>query len=487
MQDSGRPLDLLLVGGEIIDGTGRARERGDIAVRGDRIIEVGECRGWRAASMIDAAGLVIAPGFIDVHSHDDNALLAAPEMTPKTSQGVTTVVTGNCGISLAPLQLNRRPPQPLDLLGDQSSYRYPTFRAYLDALAEKPAATNAAPLVGHQTLRIRHMTDLEQTASEAELAAMRADAQEAMASGAIGFSTGLGYSTSIAATTDEVVALAGVAAAYGGIYCTHVRDERDGVEQAIEEAFEIGRRAKIPVVLSHHKVAGPNNHGRSAATLARIDKAMARQPIGLDAYPYTAGSSMMTEEDVEDVRILVTWSVAHPELAGRDLNDIAALWNCDRKEAVRRLQPAGGIFFLMSDKDVERILHYPHTMIGSDGLPSDAHPHPRLWGSFARVLGHYSRERALFSLEEGVRRMTSLPARQFGLAGRGEILPGAFADLVVFDPRTIADRATFERPKQAAAGIKLVTVNGVPVWKNGGATGQRPGRVLRREAQAVGR
>jgi N-acyl-D-amino-acid deacylase len=481
-QVSLRECDVALIGGEIVDGSGAGRRRADVAVVGDRIAAVGQLSRCKAGVTLDVSGRVVAPGFIDVHSHDDRALLAQPDMEPKVSQGVTTVVAGNCGISLAPLVLRGRPPQPLDLLAPDSGFVFQTFSAYVEALTQNPPAVNAVLLIGHQTVRIRHVTDLTREATCGEIDLMRADILEAMESGAAGFSTGLGYTTSLASTSDEVVALASVAAAHGGIYATHIRDERDGVESALEEAFSIGKRAGLPVILSHHKVAGQKNFGRSYETLARIDRVRREHPIGLDAYPYIAGSSMMTVDDVEDVRIIVTWSAPHPEVAGRDLDDVAATWGCSRTEAVERLQPAGGVFFLMHEDDVRRILAYPHTMIGSDGLPNDGHPHPRLWGTFPRVLGHYSRNLKLFTLEEAVRRMSSLAAQQFGLIDRGMIRRNAFADLVVFDPATIMDRATFETPRQPSAGIDHVLVNGIPVWLNGQATRERPGRVVRRNA-----
>jgi N-acyl-D-amino-acid deacylase len=472
--------DVLIWGGDVIDGTGAARRRADVAVVGDRIAAIGDLATLEADRRLDARDRVVTPGFIDAHTHDDAALLAAPDMTAKISQGVTSVIAGNCGISLAPIVVDGAPPYPLDSLAGSGWFKFDTFKAYVDALQQAPATVNAALLVGHQTLRLRHMAEIDRPASVDERARMRADIDEAMESGAIGFSTGLGYYTSLAATVAEVVDLATTAAIRGGLYCTHIRDERDGVQEALEEAFAIGRRSGARVILSHHKVAGPNNHGRSKATLQQIHSACGSQDVGLDAYPYTAGSSSMTLEDVEDgVRILITWSQPHPEVAGRDLDDIARGWNCDRREAAARLLPAGGVFFLMEEADVQRILSYPDTMIGSDGLPSDSHPHPRLWGTFAKVLGHYARDVGLFPLEEAVRRMTGLPAERFALPDRGIVREGAFADLVVLDPDGIIDRATYEAPKQPASGIDQVLVNGVPVWSAGSSTGARPGRVLR--------
>lgn len=474
--------DLVLRGGSVLDGTGRPAVTADVAIAGDRIVAVDRVPRGGGAEEIDVAGLVVAPGFIDVHTHDDRALMSMPEMAPKASQGVTTVVVGNCGISLAPM-LPRRPlPPPLDLIASDEDYRFGRFAEYLDALDAAPAALNAACLVGHSTLRAGAMEAFDRPASEVEIAAMRAALAEALAAGAIGLSSGLWYAPAHAAPKAELVALAKDASAVGAIYTTHMRDEADHVIDSIEESFAVGREAGVPVVISHHKVAGTANFGRTQETLPLIAAALAAQPAGLDAYPYAASSTVLRAEDVRtSQRVLITWSKPHPEMAGRDLAAIAHEWGMSDFEAAERLQPAGAIAFKMHEDDVRRVLAFEHTMIGSDGLPHDAHPHPRLWGTFARVLGHYCREEKLFPLAEAVRRMTGLPAARFGLTGRGRLAPGAYADVTVFDPATVIDRATFEQPKTPAAGIHLVLVNGVAVWRDGAATGARPGRALRRQ------
>ena len=473
--------DLLIRGARLIDGLGGASSAADVAVRGDRIVAIGELSGWRAAAEIDAGGKALAPGFIDVHTHDDRMLLADPLAACKVSQGVTTVITGNCGISLAPLVIDHRPPAPLDLIIETVDQFYPTFAAYLDALDAAPAALNAACLVGHTTLRVGAMSDLERPANADEIVRMRGALEAALEAGAIGLSTGLYYPPANAADTDEVIALAKAVHAAGGIHTTHMRDESDGVLESLEETFTIGREGRVPVVISHHKCAGHINHGRSGDTLAAIDAARKTQPVGLDVYPYVAGSTMLHELPWSRAsRTVVAWSGARPDAAGRDLDELAAEMQCTPLEAIERLQPATGIYFMMDEGDVRRILADPHSMIGSDGLPHDVHPHPRLWGTFPRVLGHYARELGLFSLEEAVRKMTSLPARQFGLTDRGVVREGAYADLVLFDPDTVLDRASFERPIQAADGIDTVIVNGRVVWQGGASTGARPGRALRR-------
>jgi N-acyl-D-amino-acid deacylase len=466
----------------VIDGSGRTRQRADVAIAGDRIAEVGSVGRVEGAREVDVSGKIVAPGFIDVHTHDDRALFATPEMAAKASQGVTTVVTGNCGISLAPLLLDEAPPPPLDLIGDSADYRYGHFADYLAALDQSPPALNAACLVGHSTLRVGAMSALDRPADDAELAQMCERLQEALDAGAVGMSSGLAYAPAAGAPPAEIEALARLLRPAGALYTTHMRNERGAVLDSLEESFAAGRAAGVPVVISHHKTIGRENFGRTAETLPVIAAAIVRQEVGLDAYPYIASSTVLLAENIpRAAKILITWSKPHPDVSGRTLADIARDWGASEVDAAERLQPAGAIYFMMSEEDVRRVLAFEHTMIGSDGLPHDRHPHPRLWGTFARVLGHYSRDEKLFPLEEAVRRMTRLPAARFGIAGRGRVVPGAYADLVVFDPAAIIDRASFEAPTTPAAGIHLVLVNGAAVWRDGASTGARPGRALRRK------
>jgi N-acyl-D-amino-acid deacylase len=474
--------DYILRGGEVIDGSGRARFRADVSISGHRIAAVGAIGKTAGAHEIEVPGKIVAPGFIDVHTHDDRALFAMPEMAAKASQGVTTVVTGNCGISLAPLAIDWAPPPPLDLLGDAADYRYGRFADYLTALDHAPPAVNAACLVGHSTLRVGSMSALDRPAEASEIAQMCELLQEALDAGVIGMSSGLAYAPAEHAPPAEIEALAALLRPAGALYTTHMRNEGDRVLDSLEESFAVGRNAGVPVVISHHKTVGQANHGLTAATLPVIAAAIDGQQVGLDAYPYIASSTVLSAGQARRAsKVLVTWSKSAPEQAGRELLAIAADWGVTLEDAVARLLPAGAIYWMMDESDVQRVLSFAHTMIGSDGLPHDFHPHPRLWGTFPRVLGHYSRDLGLFGLEEAVRRMTGLPAARFGLSRRGAVAAGAYADITVFDPATIIDRATFEQPTTPAAGVEHVFVNGRPVWSEGGATGERPGRALRRQ------
>jgi N-acyl-D-amino-acid deacylase len=479
------PFDLLIRNASIVDGTAAPRYGGDIGIRGSRIERIGELSARRGELEIDLAGRVAAPGFIDAHTHDDRLMLSAPDMAPKVSQGITTVVAGNCGISLAPMP--RAIPQPvtppLNLLDDQGIwFRFPSFAAYVDELRANPPATNCALLVGHTTLRVTTLSDLEKPASAAEIVRMRALVHEALRSGAIGVSTGLFYEPAIAAPTDEVIETCRPLGEFAGLYCTHMRDEADGVMDSLAETFRIGREVGVTVVISHHKVVGPANRGRSEETLAFIERSMATQPICLDCYPYTAGSTVLSaDRAASSSRVIVSWSKALPEHAGQDLAAIVKKMGVSVEEAVRRLSPAGGIYFRLDEGDVQRILKFDQTMIGSDGLPHDASPHPRLWGSFPRVLGHYGRELGLFPLERAVHKMTGLTAKNFGLKDRGVLKEGAYADLTLLDADTVGEAATYEAPIARARGIETVIVNGVVVWRDGASTGERPGRVLARE------
>jgi N-acyl-D-aspartate/D-glutamate deacylase len=476
--------DTLIRNALVIDGSGAPGTDADVAIVGDHIAAVGKLDQYTSQQAIDANGHALSPGFIDTHAHDDIVAIRKPEMTPKLSQGVTTVIIGNCGICAAPARLNGAPPPPMNLLGEADEFRYPTFASYVAAVKAARPAVNIAALIGHTALRNNHMDSLNRVATSSEIAGMRTQLQEALDNGALGLSTGLAYTAAAAASTDEVVGLAEPLAAAGAIYTTHMRTEAAAVLDAMQEAFEVGRESRVPVVISHLKCYGIDNWGRSNEVLASLHAAANRQDVGCDCYPYDASSTVLDSRQVDErVTITITWSTPHPEMGGKTLKQIAEIWNVAQIEAARRLVPAGAIYHSMSENDVRQILRDPKTMIGSDGLPNDPRPHPRLWGTFPRVLGYYSREQNLFPLAEAVHKMTGLPAKRFGLSDRGLVRENYKADLVLFDPKTIRDAATFAEPIQKAHGIASVWVNGVLSYRDGANCGPRAGRFLPRGTQ----
>jgi N-acyl-D-amino-acid deacylase len=477
---------VLLENGLVIDGTGAPAQPGDVLLVGERIAAVGP--GLRdklpagleraGVEVRDCTGMAIAPGFIDVHTHDDAIVLNAPGMFPKLSQGVTTVVTGNCGLSVVPFVV-AEPQGALTLLGN--SFSYASMDAYAQALAQAKPAVNVAPLVGHTTLRYACMGDLTRPASASELAAMCARLHECMTQGAIGMSSGLFYAEAMPAPADEVTQLARVVARHGGVYATHMRTEMADILEAMHEASDCAFEAGVPLVISHHKCAGPANWGRTAETLPLIETLAQRQAIAMDVYPYAAGSTVLREDLVDEIiDVMVSWSAPYPEMTGRMLASIAAEWGVTQREACVRLKPGGACYFQMHEDDVRRVIAHPFSMIGSDGLPHDKHPHPRLWGAFPRVLARYWREQQLLTLEGAVHKMTGLSARNFRLHERGQIRAGWFADLVVFDPQRVRDVATYEDPLAQSEGVEMVFVNGALGVDSGKATERHGGRLLRR-------
>ena len=473
--------DTLIRNANVLDGTGSDAQLADVAIADGRIVSIGGLGRYTAATTIDAGGLTLSPGFIDVHTHDDTSVIDTPEMLPKVSQGVTTVIVGNCGISASPVRLKADPPDPMNLLGSRERFRYPAFSDYLNAIDAAHPSVNVAALIGHTSLRSNHLDHLDRPATDAEIAAMRTELTSALSAGALGLSTGLAYANASAASTEEVLSLAEALIGANAVYTTHMRTETDAILDAMDEAFRIGRYAQSPVVISHLKCAGIANWGRSPEVLHTLEQARSTQRIGCDCYPYAAGSSTLDLKQVDErVRIEITWSTPHPEAAGRTLADIALEWDLSHLDAARRLRPAGAIYHSISEQDMRRFLAHPATMIGSDGLPWDKHPHPRLWGTYPRVLGCYCRDEKLFSLPEAIRKMTSMPARRFGLAQRGQIAEGYAADLVLFDPAIIRDTATFADPIRPAAGIHSVWVNGKLSYTAQGLTGNRAGSFLPR-------
>ena len=490
------PFDLVIRGARVYDGTGAAPVAADVALRGDHIAEVGSLDSAQGPELA-AHGLALAPGFIDVHTHDDFAAVLNPDMAFKATGGVTSCIVGNCGFGAAPYDaaaLMSRAFHP-----DAELPRWDGYSGYLARLEAEPPSVNVGVLVGHGTLRLAAMGNAARPPDSRELTQMRGVVREGLEAGALGLSTGLIYEPGRHAETDELVTLARELSGTGALYATHMRNEGAGLLEAVAEALEIGERAGVPVQISHHKAAGRDAWGLVARSLAMIERAQARGlDVHADQYPYTAGSTVLaavvdglsgergtTRGADED--IVIASAKGHPEWEGRSLASLREELGGSVLEAaqhVLRAEPlATCVMHSMSEDDVQTVLRHPSTMIGSDGIPTlEGKPHPRLYGTFARVLGHYARDLGLLSLEEAVHRMTGFPARKFGLADRGLVRPGAVADLVLFDPETILDVGTFEDPNHPPRGIAHVLVNGTAVVRDGSHTGARPGRPLRRRS-----
>lgn len=485
-------FDVFIRDGLLIDGTADASGTvSSVGIRGDKIVYIGpNPEEFSADQIIDATGLVICPGFVDTHTHDDCGLLhEGGAMTPKVTQGITTVVVGNCGISVSPLflpsSLELVPPLPLLSL-DRDYWRFSTSKEYVHELTQHPATVNVSFLIGHSTLRLDAMQDakaiIERPANGQEMDHMRKRLQESMEAGSIGLSTGLAYAPNNPAPTEEVISLAKVASNHGGLYATHMRDEGAGIQSSVEETLTICEQADIQTVISHFKSSSRPNWGKVQSMFKIIDEFKYSDRVMVDVYPYTAASTILTERQVLGAeKTIVAWSQPFPELSGRDANELAKERNQSIAEMVTEISPAGAIYFSMCDDDVEAVIKYKKSMIGSDGLFFDRLPHPRLYGSFPRVLGYYGREKQLLKLPLLIHKMTQLPAQTFKLAGRGIVQVGNFADIVIFDATTVEDAATFTEPKTLSKGIHTVFTNGKLVYNKGVITPARPGRVLRRE------
>jgi dihydroorotase/N-acyl-D-amino-acid deacylase len=504
------PYDLVLRNGRIVDGTGSAWYSGDVAVRGDTIVRIAPAIADATARVIDVTGQVIAPGFIDIHSHARRAIFEVPTADNYVRQGVTTLIEGPDGDSPVPLA---------------------PFFAKLEALRK---SINIGSFIGQGAVRAAVIGNVNRRPTNDELGKMKAVVEQGMKDGAFGLSSGLFYVPGTFTPTEEVIDLAKVAARFGGIYISHMRDEGAGVVASVRETIAIGEQGGLPTQVTHHKIIGPANYGQSTATLRLIDEARARGvDATIDQYPYTASAtsiqaallpswalegtrdallgrlkdpSTRAKIKAETVRILqfergggdpknvvlarCDWDT---ELAGKNLAEVTRQRRGQEPTIANAAETAmwiveqggcAGVFHAISEQDLDRILRHPATMIASDGeitvFGKDA-PHPRSYGTFVRVLAVYVRERKTLTLEDAVRKMTSYPAQRLGLLDRGLLRPGMKADIVVFDPVRVRDTATFEKPHQYAEGISQVIVNGQIVFERQAMTAARPGKVLYRQ------
>lgn len=482
--------DVVIRNALITDGNGGPLTDGDVAIGGGRILTVGAepAPAGPATVDLDAGGqLVCSPGFTDVHTHDDAALIRHPGLEFKVAQGCTSLVIGNCGFSGFPAT-------GVDDIESVAGADWPDLDGYRSAVSAGGFAANAMALVGHNTLRSLTIgREDPRGASAAEITTMRDHVRRAMDQGACGLSTGLIYQPGKWAPTEEIIELASAAAEGGGVYATHMRNEGDKLLESVAEAIRISAESGCPLHISHHKAAGQENWGKVADSLAAVDRANAAgADITLDFYPYTASSGPMAEytspetvtQDWADHNQFATCP-PFPQYQGRMVSAVAAEEGLSIPDLVRQVLTAPGgrrtisIGFGMSEEDLATNVRHPLMMVGSDGIPDlDGLPHPRLYGTFPRVFAEYVRGAQEISVAEAVRRMTSLPADRFGLTGRGRLSAGNWADVVVFDPATFRDAATFATPKQEPAGMYWVLVNGQLTYDRGRHTGVRAGQLL---------
>lgn len=488
--------DLIFRQVSILDGSGSPAWVGDVSVCEGRINEVGSVSQGLAPGgrEVVAEGAVLCPGLIDTHAHDDGAFFRHPGMEFKLSQGVTTVVSGNCGFSAIPADPAKDSVAASGGILAGLEGEFTDLDGYFAAaLARKPAINNMM-LVGHNTVRSLVMGESKQAPNDAQMREMQDHVTRALEQGACGFSSGLIYRPGRYSDTDEVTELAKMAAPFDALYTTHMRNEGDRLLEAVEESLQIARDSGVHLHISHHKAAGKGNWGKVNQSLQLVDEALRQgQPVTLDVYPYTAGSGRMIEyfnldrvsEDLAEV-VRIASCKAFRQYEGRMLVDIAAEENISLTDLVIKIltAPFGDrtlcIHFIIDEADVETNLAHADMMVGSDGIPDlRGKPHPRLFGTFPKVLGYYVRERGVLSLAEAVRRMTSLSAKTFGLSQRGEIKPGYWADLMLFRPQDIADQATYDEPKTEATGIDMVVVNGQIALEAGQHSGVGSGQMLR--------
>jgi N-acyl-D-amino-acid deacylase len=484
--------DLIIRNVSIYDGSGAPAFSGDIAIDGDTIAAVGAITG-SAKDVLNGKGLAVAPGFIDVHTHDDFAAVLYPDMEFKSAGGVTTCVVGNCGMGAAPYAPAMRMAHAMH---PQALPEWTGYRGYFEYLEKHPPGVNIAALIGHGTVRLAAMGTEAREPTDTEMAAMKDVVAEGLDAGAVGLSSGLIYDPGRFARADELIELCRLMRGTGALYATHMRDESLGLLASVNEAIAIGEGAGVAVQISHHKASGRAAWGLVSQSLKLIEAAQARGlDVHADQYPYTAGSTILSAVyrdgklgggagPLEGDAVVIASAPAHRDWEGLSIAQIAAQTGSDANAAAARVLEAEPgatvIIHTMCEDDVKTVMRHASTMIGSDGLPTlEGKPHPRLYGSFARVLGRYARDEQVFPLAEAVWRMTGFPAKKFGFHDRGLLRAGMKADIVLFDAATIIDAGTFADPHKTPKGIAGVWVNGKLAAHGGKATGERGGRVLR--------
>jgi dihydroorotase/N-acyl-D-amino-acid deacylase len=529
------PFDIVITNGHIIDGTGSPWYSGDLGIRDGRIAAIGNLLAAPRQRTIDARGKVVAPGFIDMLGQSELTILVDPRLPSKIFQGITSEITGE-GNSIAPLN-------EAIIATDHVAYEHykinPDWRTlgeYFARLEKQGIGINLATYVGATQVRRMVLGDDDKQPTPEQLEQMKALVRDAMKDGAVGVSTSLEYAPAPYAKTEELIALATAAGKFSGIYATHMRNESDSVLEAIDEALRIGREAHVPVEIWHIKVAGKNNWGHMPQVVAKINAARGDgADVAADIYAYTAwyndfsafipqwahdgGTVKMVErlkdpatrerirkdmlrqsrqwdnewQEIPGPEAIMIGAVANPKLVplqGKRLSDVAKLWNKDPMDALFDFlieDPTTGVaVFGMSQPDVTLALQQPWVSINNDsegtsteGILGQAHPHPRAYGTFPRILSKYVREEKALTLEDSIRKFTALPAQRMRLVDRGVLKQGMWADIVIFDPANVRDRATFDNPNQLSEGMEYVLVNGVPVIEQGKMTGKLPGKVLR--------
>lgn len=499
-KDMSNEYDVLIRSAQVYDGEGSPPVCADVAIEAHRIARVGSLDGCEARMEVDASGLALAPGFIDVHTHDDFAALLRPDMGFKSRGGVTTCIVGNCGFGAAPFAA------AIEMLGtlvpSAGITPYDGHAGYAAAVASRSPGVNIGVLAGHGTIRKAVSGSADRDLTDHEMSQMKNLLREALDAGVFGISTGLTYDPGRYARTEELIELVSVMRGSGALYATHMRDEATGLAGSVTEAIEIGRRGGVGVQISHHKARGRESWGLVRESLKLIEAAQLRgEDVHADQYPYTAGStSLLTVlengafdpsgsgamRNVPPADVVVASSPGHMQWEGRSIADLAAAMALSPLEVsrmlVREVPGTTVVLHMMCEEDVQEVMRHPSTMIGSDGIPTlEGRPHPRLYNSFARVLGHYSRDLGLFDLATAIYRMSGFAARKFGLRDRGVIREGAYADLVLFDADKVIDKGTFEDPNQYPEGIKMVFVNGGLAVRDDVVQAGRHGVVVKRE------